>query len=97
MRSIGQRGVPIFRSDTQAKLLAALCLQPGRTWTLASIARELGVSPSTLHPEIHRLEEAGLLSVTVVAPRIARGLTAYGHRNPVRFSASVVTQREPVV
>ncbi|MEU8196802.1 winged helix-turn-helix domain-containing protein [Microbispora amethystogenes] len=84
MRSIGQRGVPIFRSDTQAKLLAALCLQTGRTWTLASLARELGVSPSTLHPEIHRLEEAGLLTVTTVGrSRILEVDTSHPIVNPL--------------
>jgi DNA-binding transcriptional ArsR family regulator len=66
MRSVGPRGAPIFRTETQARLLAALCLHGDRNWTLASLARELGVSPSSLHPEIHRLEEAGLLTATAV-------------------------------
>jgi hypothetical protein len=66
MRSIGPRGAPIFRTETQARLLEALCLHTDQTWTLASLARSLGVSPSSLHPEIHRLEEAGLLTATAV-------------------------------
>ncbi|GAA1268570.1 ArsR family transcriptional regulator [Planotetraspora silvatica] len=66
MRSIGPRGAPIFRTETQARLLAALCLRTDQTWTLASLARSLGASPSSLHPEIHRLEEAGLLTATAI-------------------------------
>ncbi|MFC4057338.1 helix-turn-helix domain-containing protein [Planomonospora corallina] len=58
--------VPIFRTETQARLLAALSLRADRTWTLTSLARELGVSVSGLHPEVRRLEEAGLLTVTVI-------------------------------
>jgi hypothetical protein len=52
--------VPIFRTDTQAELLACLYLRPNQTWTLADLARELDVAASTLHAEVERLERAGL-------------------------------------
>jgi DNA-binding transcriptional ArsR family regulator len=57
---------PIFRSDTQARLLACLFLRPQVPWTLASLARELGLSASTLHSEVRRLEDAELVTVTQV-------------------------------
>src|ERR1700689_3330372 len=57
---------PIFRTDAQARLLACLFLRPQQQWTLASLARELGLAPSTLHPEVQRLEAADLIDVTQV-------------------------------
>ncbi len=66
MRMIGAPVVPLFRTDTQARVLAALFLRSGETWTLASLARELNVSPSTLHPEVRRLEEAGLITARTI-------------------------------
>lgn len=66
MRSSVSRLVPIFRSHTQAELLAAIYLRPEQRWTLASLARELEVSPSTLHAEIHRLEQAGLINASEI-------------------------------
>jgi predicted nucleotidyltransferase len=55
---------PIFRTDTQARLLACIFLRPQETWTLASLARELRLSPSTLHPEVQRLEDAELITAS---------------------------------
>ncbi|MFG1961816.1 helix-turn-helix domain-containing protein [Nonomuraea sp. NPDC049028] len=66
MRSVRPPALPIFRTETQARFLAALYLRPDRSWTLADLARELGVGASTLHPEVRRLEEAGLLTATAV-------------------------------
>jgi hypothetical protein len=53
--------MPIFRTGTQAGILARLYLRPQQPWTLASLARDLGASSSTLHPEIRRLEDAELI------------------------------------
>lgn len=53
---------PIFRTDTQARLLGLIFLRPQDQWTLASLARELRVSSSTLHPEVQRLQEAELIT-----------------------------------
>lgn len=66
MRSPVTRLVPIFRSQTQADLLAAIYLRPEQRWTLASLARELGMSQSTLHAEIRRLETAQLITASEV-------------------------------
>ncbi|MBT2231770.1 winged helix-turn-helix domain-containing protein [Nonomuraea sp. NEAU-A123] len=65
MRSV-LPALPIFRTETQARLLAALYLRPDHSWTLAALARELGIGASTLHPEVRRLEEAGLLTATTI-------------------------------
>lgn len=58
--------VPIFRTDTQARLLACIFLRPQENWTLASLARELTLSPSTLHPEVQRLEDAEFITASPV-------------------------------
>jgi hypothetical protein len=96
---------PIFRTDTQARLLACLFLRPQVPWTLASLARELGLSPSTLHSEVQRLEDTELVSVTQVgrsrilhpnaAHPLARPLTeileyVYGPRVVIAEEFSVI-------
>jgi predicted nucleotidyltransferase len=96
---------PIFRTDTQARLLACLFLRPQVPWTLASLARELGLSPSTLHSEVQRLEDTELVSVTPVgrsrilhpnaAHPLARPLTeileyVYGPRTVITEEFSVI-------
>lgn len=48
--------MPIFKSDTQAKILAALFLAPRPQLTLTELAERLGTRPSTIHHEIERLE-----------------------------------------
>jgi DNA-binding transcriptional ArsR family regulator len=75
---------PIFRTDTQARLLACLFLRPQETWTLASLARELSLSPSTLHRDVQRLEDAELLTVTQVGrSRILRANAAHPLARPL--------------
>jgi hypothetical protein len=61
MRREAAAVMPIFRTGMQAEILARLYLRPQQSWTLASLARDLGASSSTLHPEIRRLEEAELI------------------------------------
>lgn len=53
---------PILRSETQARLLAALLLQPGREASIAELARETGSDPGNLHAEVERLVRAGILT-----------------------------------
>ena len=75
---------PIFRSDTQARLMARLFLRPQETWTLASLARELSLSPSTLHRDVQRLEDAELITVTQVGrSRILHPNAAHPLARPV--------------
>jgi predicted transcriptional regulator len=53
---------PILRSETQARLLAALLLQPEREASIADIARETGADPGNLHAEVERLVQSGILA-----------------------------------
>lgn len=53
---------PVLRSETQARLLAALLLQPGREASIAELARETGADSGNLHAEVERLVAAGVLS-----------------------------------
>jgi DNA-binding transcriptional ArsR family regulator len=53
---------PVLRSETQARLLAALLLQPDREASIAEIARETGTDPGNLHAEVERVVQAGILT-----------------------------------
>jgi hypothetical protein len=53
---------PVLRSETQARLLAALLLQPEREASIAELARETGADSGNLHSEVERLVTAGLLT-----------------------------------
>ena len=52
---------PIFRSDTQGRLLAALVAEPDREFSLAGLAERADTSPATSGREIDRLEAAGIV------------------------------------
>lgn len=52
---------PIFRSDTQGRLLAALVAEPDREFSLAELAERAHTSPATSGREIDRLEAAGIV------------------------------------
>ena len=54
--------LPVLRSETQARLLAALLLQPTREASIAELAREIGADPGNLHSDVQRLVEAGILA-----------------------------------
>jgi DNA-binding transcriptional ArsR family regulator len=54
--------LPILRSETQARLLAALLLHPEREASIADLAREVGADPGNLHSDVQRLLAAGLLT-----------------------------------
>ena len=53
---------PVLRSETQARLLAAVLLQPDRETSIADLARETGSDPGNLHSEVERLVRAGILA-----------------------------------
>lgn len=53
---------PVLRSETQARLLAALLLQPEREASIAELAREIGSDPGNLHDEVQRLVKAAILT-----------------------------------
>jgi hypothetical protein len=53
---------PVLRSETQARLLAAVLLHPDREASIADLARETGSDPGNLHAEVERLVQAGILT-----------------------------------
>jgi predicted nucleotidyltransferase len=62
MRTKDSPIAPIFRTDNQGQALARIYLRSQHQWTLAALAQDIGVSHSTLHNEIARLETAGLIT-----------------------------------
>ena len=61
MRSAAPALLPIFRSQLQADILAALLLNPEQEYSLTDLAKRFGVPLSTVHGEVGRLTRAGLL------------------------------------
>jgi hypothetical protein len=61
MRSEAPALLPVFRSQLQADILAALLLNPEREYSLTDLARRFHAPLSTVHGEVKRLTEAGLL------------------------------------
>jgi hypothetical protein len=61
MRSSAPALLPIFRSQLQADILAAVLLNSDREYSLTELARNFGAPLSTVHGEIKRLVESGLL------------------------------------
>ena len=53
--------LPIFRSDAQARILAALLLDPSREASIADLAGIGGIRPPNALREVNRLIGAGLL------------------------------------
>jgi DNA-binding transcriptional ArsR family regulator len=62
MRSDGPALMPVFRSQHQAELLMWLMLHPEQEYGVSDLATRLGVPLSTLHREVVRLDEAGLIA-----------------------------------
>lgn len=61
MRTARPRLLPIFRSELQVRLLGLLLLQPEREWTLKDLTDAVGGPKASVHRELLRAEEAGLL------------------------------------
>ena len=61
MRSEAPALLPVFRSRLQADILAALLLNPEREYSLTDLARRFDAPLSTVHGEVKRLTDAGLL------------------------------------
>jgi DNA-binding transcriptional ArsR family regulator len=61
MRSAAPALLPVFRSRLQADILAALLLNPEQEYGLTDLAERFDAPLSTVHGEVKRLTEAGLL------------------------------------
>lgn len=78
MRSQAPALLPIFRSQHQAELLAALYLHPDTERTVTDLASQLQVPLTTAHREVQRLLEAGLLNGRSVGrSRLVRAATSH--------------------
>ena len=53
--------LPLFRSQTQAEVLAVLLLHQDEEHTLTELAEQTGASVPSVHREVSRLVESGLL------------------------------------
>ncbi len=61
MRSAAPALLPVFRSRLQADILAALLLHPDDEYSLTELAKRFHAPLSTVHGEVKRLTDAGLL------------------------------------
>jgi DNA-binding transcriptional ArsR family regulator len=61
MRTKSPDRLPLFRSDLQARLLAALVLAPGQERSAAELLEQVGGSRAGLNQELRRLLDAGIL------------------------------------
>lgn len=61
MRSVAPALLPVFRSRLQADILAALLLNPEAECSLTELAQRFHAPLSTVHGEVKRLTDAGLL------------------------------------
>ena len=78
MRSKGPALLPVFRSQHQAELLMWLLLHPDREFGVSDLAERLHVPLSTLHREVVRLDEAGIIvSRSLGRNRLVRANTSH--------------------
>jgi predicted nucleotidyltransferase len=61
MRTSAPPLFPLFRSQLQGRLLAAVFAEPGSDRSLSELARRLGAHVATVHREVDRLEQVGIL------------------------------------
>lgn len=84
MRSAGPALLPVFRSQHQAELLMWLFLHPDDEYGVTELAARLGVPLSTLHREVVRLDESGLIaSRTMGRNRLVRANAAHHAAKPL--------------
>ena len=53
---------PLFRSDSQAEILALILLHPDTEYSLTDISNLTGVNLATVHKEIERLGHFGIIT-----------------------------------
>ena len=61
MRTAAPALLPLFRSEMQVRLLGLMLLQPERSWTLQELAGALAAPASSVHRELRRAENAGII------------------------------------
>ena len=70
MNNQAPRLSPLFRSDTQAGILARVLFNPDRSYTTADLSRAVGSSYATTHREVQRLVSLGLFRQEAVGRAI---------------------------
>ncbi|MGH2685054.1 MAG: MarR family transcriptional regulator, partial [Actinomycetota bacterium] len=77
--------LPIFRSRQQVELLADILDDPDREQSLADLTRRLGIPTASVHREIERAEQAGIVrSRRVGKTRLVSADTASPYYAPLR-------------
>ena len=77
MRTSAPPLAPVFRSALQGRLLALVFLRPEEDQTLTDLARRLDAHPATVHREVQRLSEAGIVETRRVGrTKLVRAGTA---------------------
>src|SRR3990172_1465570 len=77
MRTSAPPLAPVFRSALQGRLLALVFLRPEEDQTLTDLARRLDAHPATVHREVRRLSEAGIVETRRVGrTKLVRAGTA---------------------
>jgi DNA-binding transcriptional ArsR family regulator len=98
MRSEAPALLPIFRSTHQADLLTLLLLHPDTDYTATELADRLHVPLTTLHREIARLEQAGLITSRPVGrSRLLRADTTSRVTGPLTDLLLVTFGPQPVI
>lgn len=90
--------LPLLRSQVQGDLLALLFLHPGQEFSLTEVARFGGVSLSSVHHEVTRLLQAGLVSDRRVGnTRLVRADTSSVLAGPLTDLLAVTYGPRPVL
>ena len=61
MRTSPPRLLPFFRSELQLRTLSILYSEPERSWTAEGLRTALGAPAASIHRELHRALDAGLI------------------------------------
>jgi DNA-binding transcriptional ArsR family regulator len=84
MRSQAPDLLPLFRSTHQAQVLAWLYLHPDQEQTATQLAERFSVALTTVHREVQRLVDAGLLRERSVGrSRLYRAATSHRAASPL--------------
>jgi predicted nucleotidyltransferase len=98
MRSDGPALLPVFRSQHQAELLMWLLLHPDHEYGVSDLADRLGVPLSTLHREVVRLDEVGLItSRTLGRNRLVRANASHPATSAITQLLEATFGPKPVV
>lgn len=76
MNTSAPRLTPLFRSDTQADILARVLLNPENKYTITQLADLTGTTYATTHREVRRLTQMGLFTEEAIGRAVLIGANA---------------------